>query len=156
MIMSFAIMGRRPFNETFASFWSALMLCFLSIGGTMIMRKFHNSMAVGFFMGSVCTCSQMFFSLSLIYIGYGKDQDMANLSSKEEKLMALLAFLQSVLLGSFAAILAAHRSEILDKPTVGNGSAGNNLTVSSKHNTSKHDDSPYEAPIVQQARAGRV
>jgi len=38
------------------------------------------------------------------------------MSSKEESLMALFAFVQSVLLGSFAAILAAHRSEILDQP----------------------------------------
>ena len=30
--------------------------------------------------------------------------------------MAFLALCQSLLLGSFAAILAAHRSEILDKP----------------------------------------
>ena len=130
------------------------MLCLLSIGGTMIMRKFHNSMAVGFFMGSVCTCSQMFFSLSLIYIGYGKDQEMSNLSSKEEKLMALLALLQSVLLGSFAAILAAHRSEILDKPTSSTPSnkSNNNGLSSSNH----HDEPAYEAPSLQQARAGRV
>jgi hypothetical protein len=30
--------------------------------------------------------------------------------------MAFFALIQSVLLGSFAAILAAHRSEILDQP----------------------------------------
>lgn len=30
--------------------------------------------------------------------------------------MSLLCLVQSVLLGSFAAILGAHRSEILDKP----------------------------------------
>lgn len=30
--------------------------------------------------------------------------------------MALFALIQSLLLGSFAAILAAHRSEILDQP----------------------------------------
>ena len=30
--------------------------------------------------------------------------------------MAFLSLCQSLLLGSFAAILAAHRSEILDKP----------------------------------------
>ena len=30
--------------------------------------------------------------------------------------MALFALMQSILLGSFAAILAAHRSEILDQP----------------------------------------
>jgi hypothetical protein len=37
-------------------------------------------------------------------------------SSKQEVLMSLLCVLQSVLLGSFAAILGAHRSEILEKP----------------------------------------
>ena len=31
--------------------------------------------------------------------------------------MSLLCLVQSILLGSFAAILGAHRSEILDKPT---------------------------------------
>jgi hypothetical protein len=36
--------------------------------------------------------------------------------NKAESIMAFLALCQSVLLGSFAAILAAHRSEILDKP----------------------------------------
>jgi hypothetical protein len=157
MIMSFAIMGRRPFNETFASFWSAGMLFLLSIGGTMIMRKFHNSMAVGFFMGSICTCSQMFFSLSLVYLGYGRDQAMINLSSKEEKLMAFLALLQSILLGSFAAILAAHRSEILDKPAT--GASISNTTMATGVGGAKinnGDDSTYEAPTLQQARAGRV
>lgn len=66
MLMSFVVMGSRPFSEGFASFWSAAMLCVLSIGGTMIMRKFHNSMAVGFFMGSVVAMSQMFFLLFLL------------------------------------------------------------------------------------------
>jgi hypothetical protein len=81
----------------------------------MIMRKFHNSLAVGFFMGCVIATSQLFFSLFLVFIGYGKDQDVAGSSSHEEHLMAILALFQSILLGSFAAILAAHRSEILDK-----------------------------------------
>ena len=116
MLISFAVMGRRPISESFASFWSALLLVFLIIGGTMIMRKFHNSMAVGFFMGCVVACSQLFACLSLVYTGYGKDQQLADQSSKEEALMAILALCQAILLGSFAAILAAHRSEILDKP----------------------------------------
>jgi hypothetical protein len=56
--------------------------------------------------------------LSIInsYIGYAKDQVDEGMSSKEETLMAFFALVQSILLGSFAAILAAHRSEILDKP----------------------------------------
>ena len=53
----------------------------------------------------------------LSYIGYAKDQIVKEMSPKQESLMALFALAQSVLLGSFAAILAAHRSEILDQPS---------------------------------------
>jgi hypothetical protein len=65
-MMSCAVMGTRSLAEAFTSVWSAFMLLALSIGGTMIMRKFHNSMAVGFFMGGVVAMSQMFFFLSLV------------------------------------------------------------------------------------------
>ena len=82
----------------------------------MIMRKFHNSLAVGFFMGGIVACSQLFFLLFLLFIGYAKDQKYIGMSSKEEAFMSFFSLVQSVLLGSFAVILAAHRSEILDKP----------------------------------------
>lgn len=65
-LMSCAVMGTRSIAEGFTSVWSAFMLLALSIGGTMIMRKFHNSMAVGFFMGGVVAMAQMFFFLSLV------------------------------------------------------------------------------------------
>lgn len=65
-LMAVFIMGSKGFSEGFVSFWSAAMLFALSIGGTMIMRKFHNSMAVGFFMGGVIAMAQMYFFLSLV------------------------------------------------------------------------------------------
>lgn len=49
------------------------------------------------------------------YLAYERDQRMMNDSSKYESLMALFSMVQCILLGSFAAILGAHRSEILDK-----------------------------------------
>ena len=66
MGMSLVIMSTRERAESFAAIWSGLMLFGLAVGGTMIMRKFHNSMAVGFFMGSVVAISQMFFCLFLV------------------------------------------------------------------------------------------
>ena len=104
----------------------------------MIMRKFHNSMAVGFFMGGVVSMSQMFFVLFLLYLGYAKDQHSMNMSTKEETLMAFIALLQSILLGSFAAILAAHRSEILDQP--GGGGGGGGTSGGGRHNNNNDDD----------------
>jgi len=114
-LMCCAVMSTRGLSESFTSIWSAIMLLTLSIGGTMIMRKFHNSMAVGFFMGGVVAMSQMFFFLMLIYIGYRKDQKNDGLPVVTESVMAFLCLLQCILLGTFAAILGAHRSEILEK-----------------------------------------
>ena len=65
-ILGILILGSRRFSEGLAALWSGLMLCGLSVGGTMIMRKFHSSLAVGFFMGCVVAMSQMFFMLCLM------------------------------------------------------------------------------------------
>ncbi len=66
LIMSLLVTSTRVFSEGFAALWSGTMLMFLSIGGTMIMRKFHNSFAVGFFMGSVVAMAQLFLLLFLV------------------------------------------------------------------------------------------
>jgi hypothetical protein len=67
-IMGIFVMGSRAFSEGLAALWSGLLLCALSVGGTMIMRKFHSSFAVGLFMGCVVAMSQLFFMLFLMYV----------------------------------------------------------------------------------------
>lgn len=66
-------------------------------------------------MGGVVAMSQMFFFLTLIYLGYRKDQKIDGLPVLTETVMAFFSLLQCVLLGTFAAILGAHRSEILER-----------------------------------------
>jgi hypothetical protein len=48
-------------------------------------------------------------------MGYRKDNKLASLPSGQELLMSTISFSQFILLGTFAAILAAHRSEIIEK-----------------------------------------
>lgn len=79
------------------------------------MRKFQNSVAVGFFMGSVLALSQMFLLIFLVLFGYIEDRLENQLSVDVERLNGVACLVQSILLGSFAAILATHRSEILDQ-----------------------------------------
>uniref|UniRef100_A0A7S1V1X5 Uncharacterized protein n=1 Tax=Grammatophora oceanica TaxID=210454 RepID=A0A7S1V1X5_9STRA len=143
VLMSFLVVSTRGIAEGFAAVWSALLLFLLSVGGTMIMRKFHSSLAVGFFMGSVLAMSQLFFMLFLIYIGYGRDHAMTEETSgsKEEALMAFFAICVSILLGSFAAILGAHRSEILDKTAIGD--------QHSIDTTSEQSQSQYDPPSAR-------
>lgn len=78
------------------------------------MRKFHNSLAVGFFLGTVVASSNLFLVLFFEYLVYGEDQQAVGESRVAESVLAALSLLQSILLGSFATILAAHQAEVID------------------------------------------
>ena len=58
------------------------------------------------------------FCLNERYLGYRKDNIEDEIPARQETFMSLLCFVQCILLGSFAAILGAHRSEIIDKPDI--------------------------------------
>lgn len=90
-----------------------MMVVALSIGGTMVMRKYHNATAVGFFMGAVCAMSQYFFWLFWIYLGFGEQRREYALPSRKEGLQASICVIESLLLASFAVLLGTHRSEIM-------------------------------------------
>lgn len=142
--MAFGVLSTRKFAEGFVSIWAAIMLVALSVGGTMIMRKFHNSIAVGFFMGCVCAMAQFFFLLFCIYLGYASDRRQSELPAREERLMALLSLIQSILLASFASILGAHRSEILDRNMNIQTQFSTDMSVGSA--TSGDGSVPYNPP----------
>lgn len=130
LIIAMYTMSSRGGTEAFVSLWSAIVLLLLCIGGTVIMRKFQSSVAVGFFMGSVVAASQMFFLIFLILFGYIEDRLANELSVDGERLNGFVCLMQSILLAFFATILAAHRSEILDQ----------------KISLEEDDVVPYEAP----------
>ena len=79
------------------------------------MRKFQTSVAVGFFMGTVCASSQMFLLLFFIILGYIDDRPANGEGVNGERITSFICLIQALLLGAFAATLAAHRSEILDQ-----------------------------------------
>jgi hypothetical protein len=60
-------------------------------------------------------------------LGYHHDGAFSNgqaIRGVQEAWLAFFAFTESILLATFAAILAAHRSEILEKPGGGTSSSG--------------------------------
>ena len=61
-------LSSRGGTEAFLSIWSSIVLLLLCIGGTIVMRKFQSSVAVGFFMGSVIAGSQMFLLLFFMWV----------------------------------------------------------------------------------------
>lgn len=70
------------------------------------------------------------------YLGYLKDQKNDQLPVVTETIMAFFCLMQCLLLGTFAAILGAHRSEILEKQD---------------ENASRIVEDIYEAPYTARA-----
>ncbi len=68
VVIALYAMSSRGGTEAFVSLWSAIFLLILCVGGTVIMRKFQSSLAVGFFMGSVVAASQMFMLIFLMWV----------------------------------------------------------------------------------------
>ena len=66
--MTFYIVPTRANAEAFTCCWSSLTLVCLCVGGTMVMRKFHNSFSTGLFLGGVVGGAQYFFLLFLMYV----------------------------------------------------------------------------------------
>ena len=63
----------------------------------------------------VCLSPANVILVQYSYLGYRKDNRIDGLPAGQELLMSMICFAQFVLLGTFAAILSAHRSDILEK-----------------------------------------
>ncbi len=98
----------------------------------MVMRKFHNSFFTGLFIGGIVATAQYFFLLSMIFGGYAVDRQYVGYSGAGDYFQATVAFIQAILLGSFAMLLTAHRSEIMDRSSNLHKSGGGGTTPSRK------------------------
>jgi hypothetical protein len=73
------------------------------------------------------------------YLSFAKDRAAEGYATASENMSAFLSLMQCLLLGSFAAILGAHRSQILDK----NGNGPSSATTPGE---ATNDDDTYEPP----------
>merc|ERR1719231_2116571 len=55
-------------SDGFAAIWTMLLIIGLSIGGTLVMRKFQTPLAVGFFLGVCVMMSVNMFSLFVLFL----------------------------------------------------------------------------------------
>jgi hypothetical protein len=137
--------------EAFASVWSTLILIILSVGGTMVMRKFHNSFYTGLFIGGIVATSQYFLLLSLIYAGYAMDRRYLGMNGAEDAFQSFVCFSQAVLLGSFAFLLTAHRTEIMDRNSNLHGAPDVNGAFAGDEKVGLpegEEDSSYDPPTM--------
>lgn len=114
----------------------------------MVMRKFHNSFFTGLFIGGVVATSQYFFLLSLIFGGYSVDRRKSGMNGAEDAFQSFVCFSQAILLGSFAFLLTAHRTEIMDRSSHLHKGVEETNDAGNANEFSDADSSTYDPPAM--------
>ena len=106
----------------FAAIWTVILCVILSIGGTLVMRKFQTSLAIGFFLGVVAVMSQQMLIIAAIFAGEAdarSDDDPASKDQKSaESAMAVFAMFLFAVYSAFAVLLAVFRKDLIRDETL--------------------------------------
>ena len=106
----------------FAAIWTVILCVILSVGGTLVMRKFQTSLAIGFFLGVVAVMSQQMLIIAAIFAGEAdarSDDDPASKDQKSaESAMAVFAMFLFAVYSAFAVLLAVFRKDLIRDDTL--------------------------------------
>ncbi|DAZ94216.1 TPA: hypothetical protein N0F65_001066, partial [Lagenidium giganteum] len=103
----------------FVGIWAMFLVIGLSVGGTMVMRKYQTPLAVGFFIGVVIMMSFQMFSISILFAGVAylaridRDKGNAKANVHSNDAGAVFSFFMFVLYLVFAVVLVKHRNVII-------------------------------------------
>ncbi|KAL7690214.1 hypothetical protein Plhal304r1_c013g0050461 [Plasmopara halstedii] len=103
----------------FVGIWAMILIVVLSVGGTMVMRKYQTPLAVGFLIGVVLMMSLQMFSLSIIFAGTAylarieraKGDEHTNVHSDEAG--SVFSFFMFICYFAFAIVLVRHRNIVI-------------------------------------------
>jgi len=117
LITSIAVMAANGASDTgsssasFCAFWLMVLLVLWSAGGTFIMRKHQNPMAIGFFLGMVVMASQTMFTLFVLFAGFAGE---ATDEAAADRWMCFFCFFSFLTYLAFSIFLAKFRTEIVE------------------------------------------
>ncbi|OQR95799.1 hypothetical protein THRCLA_07564 [Thraustotheca clavata] len=106
----------------FAGIWMMFLVIGLSLGGTLVMRKYASALAVGFFIGVVIMMAFNMLSLSVLCSGAAYLARLANNGTTEnnvrgpvhsDEASAVFSFFMFVLYSIFAVVLIKHRAVVI-------------------------------------------
>ncbi|CAM9099858.1 unnamed protein product [Chrysoparadoxa australica] len=98
-------------SASFAAVWVLFLLLIASIGGTIVLKKYHTPLAIGIFLGASAMMSQLMFVLFVVFISLAKTAEGAARSGN--RAMSFFSFVLFVCFGAFSVVLAKYRTTIM-------------------------------------------
>jgi hypothetical protein len=106
----------------FAGVWTVLLCIAMSIGGTLVMRRYQSPLAIGFFMGVVVVMANQCLILTAIF--GEENQKHGNASAGAFATFAFFLFAVYAVFGGMLAIFRADLVQDADLPVISGAAAG--------------------------------
>lgn len=102
----------------FTAMWTALLAVGVSIGGTVIMRKYQSALAIGIFVGIMVIMNFQMLIVFAIMLSHAQQQDEFSTtksidSRNAQRAVAGVSFILCFVYGVFAYMLAVFRHDII-------------------------------------------
>jgi len=113
----------------FSGVWCSLVAIGVSIGGTVIMRKYQSALAIGVFLGIIVVMNFQMLILFAIALSHQNQSDeysseVSQDSRGSQQAVAGISFLMCFVYGVFASMLAIFRSDIIRSENYANEEHG--------------------------------
>eukprot|EP01041_Mallomonas_annulata_P005291 gene5291-10583_t len=102
---------------SFAGMWTILLLIGVSVCGTLIMRKFQTSIAIGFLLGIFFVLSNQMLIIFAIFIDHSK-REVIQETIESDKAFAAFSFLLFLVYGIFGTMLGIFRNDVIKEVTL--------------------------------------
>ena len=99
-----------PQSLGFAAIWTVLLMIALTVGGTLVMRRYQTPLAIGFFLGCVVVMSNQCLILTAVF---GAESETHN--DKPAGAFAVFSFFLFAVYGIFAGMLALFKADLVQK-----------------------------------------
>eukprot|EP00937_MAST-01D_sp_MAST-1D-sp2_P005582 g5582.t1 len=118
-------------SDGFAAIWAMILIVGLSVGGTMVLKKYRKPLAIGFFLGVCVMMSVNMLTLFAIFVGLAQmEKDATDSTPSSDNAAAAFAFFLCLCYGGFSFVLSKHKDTLVAGGSMagqdGQGVAGEN------------------------------
>lgn len=100
-------------SASFSAIWTALLLIFISVLGTIIMRRYQTALSIGFLLGVIFIMTQQMLIIFAIFADRAQDQSASTTQIQSVEAMAVFAFFLFFIYAVFGSMLAVFRDDII-------------------------------------------
>eukprot|EP01036_Dinobryon_divergens_P030245 gene30245-39456_t len=129
---------------SFTGVWTALVLIVIAIVGTVIMRRYQTSMAIGFLLGLVFIMTQQMLILFAIFVERSQIPNETKTFTGSQQAMAIFAWFLFLIYAAFGLMLAVFRDDVIKEELPSSDGIAQSNDFAEQGGSPQYDDDAQE------------